>query len=266
MSWALRRGQVSISCSPGAAPGRTDAARGRRLVSAQDDVGRGAAALLRGAVPAHRDRLDLLRAAGRAAGGAVGRPHARRVSLRRQGVLVADGSSHAAGLAVAGPARGAPGPTSPRSATSTPSTSGRRRWTRRGDGSRRPCDRCTRPERLGAVLFQYPPWFGPRKDNRAEIEALRERLPDYRVSVEFRSPRWTESRTRPRADAGDARGARAGVRRGGRAPCLGPAAGAGRDQPGPVHHALPRPLGQHLERHLSLGGRALSLPLLGGGA
>jgi uncharacterized protein YecE (DUF72 family) len=44
--------------------------------------------------------------------------------------------------------------------------------------------------KLGAVLFQYPPWFGPRSDNRAEIEALRERLPDYRVSVEFRSPRW----------------------------------------------------------------------------
>ena len=44
--------------------------------------------------------------------------------------------------------------------------------------------------RLGAVLFQYPPWFVPRKDNRAEIEALRERLPDYHVSVEFRSPMW----------------------------------------------------------------------------
>jgi uncharacterized protein YecE (DUF72 family) len=44
--------------------------------------------------------------------------------------------------------------------------------------------------RLGAVLFQYPPWFTPRKDNRAEIEALRDRLPDYRVCVEFRSPRW----------------------------------------------------------------------------
>jgi uncharacterized protein YecE (DUF72 family) len=44
--------------------------------------------------------------------------------------------------------------------------------------------------RLGAVLFQYPPWFTPRKDNRAAIEALRDRLPDYRVCVEFRSPRW----------------------------------------------------------------------------
>ncbi len=53
--------------------------------------------------------------------------------------------------------------------------------------------------KLGSVLFQYPPWFGPRRENRAEIEALRERLPDYRVSVEFRSPRWvTEERDRER--------------------------------------------------------------------
>jgi uncharacterized protein YecE (DUF72 family) len=54
-------------------------------------------------------------------------------------------------------------------------------------------------DKLGAVLFQYPPWFGPRRDNRAEIEGLRERLPDYRISVEFRSPRWTaEERDRER--------------------------------------------------------------------
>ncbi|MBV9364142.1 MAG: DUF72 domain-containing protein [Solirubrobacterales bacterium] len=53
--------------------------------------------------------------------------------------------------------------------------------------------------RLGAVLFQYPPWFGPRRENRAEIEALRSRLPDYRISVEFRSPRWlAEERDRER--------------------------------------------------------------------
>jgi uncharacterized protein YecE (DUF72 family) len=54
-------------------------------------------------------------------------------------------------------------------------------------------------DRLGAVLFQYPPWFGPRRENRAELEALRGRLPDYRVSVEFRSPRWlAEERDRER--------------------------------------------------------------------
>lgn len=53
--------------------------------------------------------------------------------------------------------------------------------------------------KLGAVLFQYPPWFVPARKNRAEIEALRDRLPDYRVSVEFRSPMWlTEERDRER--------------------------------------------------------------------
>jgi uncharacterized protein YecE (DUF72 family) len=54
-------------------------------------------------------------------------------------------------------------------------------------------------DRLGAVLFQYPRWFGPARRNRAELEALRERLPDYRVSVEFRSPTWlAEERDRER--------------------------------------------------------------------
>jgi uncharacterized protein YecE (DUF72 family) len=53
--------------------------------------------------------------------------------------------------------------------------------------------------RLGSVLFQYPPWFVPRRENRAEVEALRERLPDYRISVEFRSPMWlAEERDRER--------------------------------------------------------------------
>ncbi len=53
--------------------------------------------------------------------------------------------------------------------------------------------------KLGAVLFQYPAWFTPRKDNRAVVEALRERMPDYLISVEFRSPLWTkEERGRER--------------------------------------------------------------------
>jgi uncharacterized protein YecE (DUF72 family) len=47
--------------------------------------------------------------------------------------------------------------------------------------------------RLGAVLFQYPPWFHPSREHRAELEALRGRLPDYGVSVELRSPRWVAS-------------------------------------------------------------------------
>ncbi len=53
--------------------------------------------------------------------------------------------------------------------------------------------------KLGAVLFQYPPWFVPRRENRAEVQSLRERLPDYRLSVEFRSPMWlAEERDRER--------------------------------------------------------------------
>jgi uncharacterized protein YecE (DUF72 family) len=53
--------------------------------------------------------------------------------------------------------------------------------------------------KLGAVLFQYPPWFVPRRENRAEVEALRGRLGDYRVCVEFRSPMWVaEERDRER--------------------------------------------------------------------
>jgi len=53
--------------------------------------------------------------------------------------------------------------------------------------------------KLGSVLFQYPRWFVPRRENRQELEALRERLPDYRISVEFRSPMWlAEQRDRDR--------------------------------------------------------------------
>jgi uncharacterized protein YecE (DUF72 family) len=44
--------------------------------------------------------------------------------------------------------------------------------------------------KLGAVLLQFPPWFGPRRDAREELRAVRRRLPDYRVCVELRSPRW----------------------------------------------------------------------------
>jgi uncharacterized protein YecE (DUF72 family) len=53
--------------------------------------------------------------------------------------------------------------------------------------------------RLGVVLFQYPKWFVPKKDNRRQIEALRDHLPDYRIAVEFRSPMWlAEPRDRER--------------------------------------------------------------------
>ena len=55
--------------------------------------------------------------------------------------------------------------------------------------------------RLGAVLFRYPPWFTPRRDNRQEIGALRG-LPAYRGCSRSPTPTcWscasTAGRTRP---------------------------------------------------------------------
>jgi uncharacterized protein YecE (DUF72 family) len=67
---------------------------------------------------------------------------------------------------------------------------------RRFEGAVRPLKEAGK---LGAVLFQYPPWFVPARKNRAELEALPGRLPDYCVSVEFRSPTWlAEERDRER--------------------------------------------------------------------
>jgi uncharacterized protein YecE (DUF72 family) len=45
-------------------------------------------------------------------------------------------------------------------------------------------------DKLGAILFQYPPWFTPKRANREELERLRERLADLPACVEFRAPAW----------------------------------------------------------------------------
>lgn len=47
--------------------------------------------------------------------------------------------------------------------------------------------------KLGVVLFQFPPWFGPRRDNRDYILQAKERLGQYRMAVEFRNSAWMES-------------------------------------------------------------------------
>jgi len=53
--------------------------------------------------------------------------------------------------------------------------------------------------KLGTVLFQYPPWFGPRTDNRAMILDAKERLAQYQMAVEFRNAMWmAEERDRER--------------------------------------------------------------------
>jgi len=44
--------------------------------------------------------------------------------------------------------------------------------------------------KLGAVLFQFPPWFYPQTASYDYISGCRERLPGHRLSVEFRVGGW----------------------------------------------------------------------------
>jgi uncharacterized protein YecE (DUF72 family) len=50
--------------------------------------------------------------------------------------------------------------------------------------------------KLGAVLFQFPQWFVISRASKAYIDEVVERLPDYRVAVEFRHKSWLEERNR----------------------------------------------------------------------
>jgi uncharacterized protein YecE (DUF72 family) len=52
--------------------------------------------------------------------------------------------------------------------------------------------------RLGAVLFQFPPWFHPSPDNYAYIAECRRKLPDHPLAVEFRVGSWLGEENRER--------------------------------------------------------------------
>jgi len=52
--------------------------------------------------------------------------------------------------------------------------------------------------KLGVVLFQFPPWFMPGHEGRAHVLEAQERLPQYRVAVEFRNNRWLSDLNRDR--------------------------------------------------------------------
>ena len=79
---------------------------------------------------------------------------------------------------------------SPASAACTPPTSTPTPSRRPGPTSSRPCGHSSKPGKLGAVLLQYPEWFTAKKDNRAELAAIRDHWGDLPVCVEFRSPTW----------------------------------------------------------------------------
>ncbi|MBI4289831.1 MAG: DUF72 domain-containing protein [Chloroflexi bacterium] len=49
-------------------------------------------------------------------------------------------------------------------------------------------------QKLGAVLFQFPPWFHPEPGNLDYIASCRRRLSPYRVAVEFRVGSWLQGK------------------------------------------------------------------------
>jgi uncharacterized protein YecE (DUF72 family) len=48
--------------------------------------------------------------------------------------------------------------------------------------------------KLGAILFQFPQWFIIGRKNKDHVLECVERLPDYRIAVEFRHKTWMEGR------------------------------------------------------------------------
>ncbi len=46
--------------------------------------------------------------------------------------------------------------------------------------------------KLGAVLFQFPPWFGRSRENREYLRRLPDRLPGWPLAVEFRGGGWMD--------------------------------------------------------------------------
>src|SRR5436190_7724261 len=50
--------------------------------------------------------------------------------------------------------------------------------------------------KLGAVFFQFPPWFLPSSRSLAYVEQVQERMHGFQVAVEFRKPEWLDARHR----------------------------------------------------------------------
>jgi len=53
-------------------------------------------------------------------------------------------------------------------------------------------------DKLGCVLFQFPPYFHPTPENYDHIADCRKRLAKHPVAVEFRTPSWLNEANRAR--------------------------------------------------------------------
>ncbi|MBE0481448.1 MAG: DUF72 domain-containing protein [Dehalococcoidia bacterium] len=52
--------------------------------------------------------------------------------------------------------------------------------------------------KLGVVMLQFPPWFCPGSEQERYILSCKQRLPQYRVAVEFRHSSWFNEKNRHR--------------------------------------------------------------------
>jgi uncharacterized protein YecE (DUF72 family) len=52
--------------------------------------------------------------------------------------------------------------------------------------------------KLGAVFFQFPQYFVNRRENRAYLDEVAVRLPEYQIAVEFRHKSWMEGDSGPK--------------------------------------------------------------------
>ena len=52
--------------------------------------------------------------------------------------------------------------------------------------------------KLGVILFQFPPWFYPGNQQFEYIIACQQKLPQYRVAIEFRHVSWVNERNMER--------------------------------------------------------------------
>jgi len=52
--------------------------------------------------------------------------------------------------------------------------------------------------KLGVVLFQFPPWFYPGSQQLDYIIMCKDKLPQYRLAIEFRNNVWLSEKNRAR--------------------------------------------------------------------
>ncbi|WP_117214670.1 DUF72 domain-containing protein [Allorhizocola rhizosphaerae] len=53
-------------------------------------------------------------------------------------------------------------------------------------------DPLVKAKKLGVLLFQFPPWFGIRRDNKQYLLEVKQRCAPLRVAIELRSSLWFE--------------------------------------------------------------------------